>query len=136
PKAQLVQVILAGQPTLTHRLASPAMSQLLQRVSISGRLMPFTRSEVDGYISHRLRIAGHTGKDLFDSEALSMIAEYSEGIPRKINNLCFNALSIGCALGKNVVGRTVLEEVIRDSDINLLRAEGPAGISSPPAEPE
>ena len=136
PKAKLVQVILAGQPPLADRLASPAMSQLLQRVSISGRLMPFTRSEVDGYISHRLRIAGHTGKDLFDSEALSMIAEYSEGIPRKINNLCFNALSIGCALGKNVVGRTVLEEVIRDSDINLLRAEAPAAISSPPAEPE
>jgi len=136
PKAKLVQVILAGQPPLADRLASPALSQLLQRVSISARLMPFTRSEVDGYINHRLLIAGHTGKDLFDSEALSMIAEYSEGIPRKINNMCFNALSIGCALGKNVVGRAVLEEVIRDSDINLLRTEAPAAISSPPVEPE
>ena len=135
PKAKLVQVILAGQPPLADRLASPTMSQLLQRVSISARLMPFTRSEVDGYINHRLQIAGHTGKDLFSSEARSMIAEHSEGIPRNINNLCFNALSLGCALRRKTVDALMVKEVLGDLDVRRLGSEPPADSDAPPAPP-
>jgi type II secretory pathway predicted ATPase ExeA len=135
PRAKLVQVILAGQPPLADKLGSPSMAQLLQRVSICARLTPFTSSEVDGYINHRLRIAGHTGKDLFSSEARSMIAEHSEGIPRNINNLCFNALSIACALRKKTVDASMVEEVLGDLDVRPLGSEPPADSDAPPAPP-
>jgi nucleoid-associated protein YgaU len=43
-----------------------------------------------------------------------MIAEASQGIPRNINNLCFNALSLCCALKSKQVDDRMVSEVIGD----------------------
>ena len=48
----------------------------------------------------------------FGSEALRLIAQLSEGIPRNINNICFSGLSLGFANGKKTIGASLIEEVI------------------------
>ena len=53
-----MQIVLAGQPQLADRLASPSMAQLRQRVSMVIRIEPLTPDEVNAYIDHRLWIAG------------------------------------------------------------------------------
>jgi len=87
PRSKLMQILLVGQPELAEKLARPAMAQLRQRVSILARLSPFIRSETEAYINHRLSVAGSADRQLFTSEARAMIADWSRGVPRKINNL-------------------------------------------------
>ncbi len=120
PRAKLLQIILAGQPELADKLASPALAQLRQRVSIVNRLEPLPSWEIKEYIEHRLKVAGYEGPTLFAPEAFDTIATFTEGIPRNINNFCFNALSLACALKQKVVDLPVVQEVISDLDISKL----------------
>lgn len=117
PRAKLLTIILAGQPELASKLASPALVQLRQRVSIVNRLEPLPAWELKNYIDHRLKVAGYEGGQLFTDEALAKVAQFTEGIPRNINNFCFNALSLVCALRQKQVDLPVVEEVISDLDI-------------------
>ena len=123
PQAKLLQIILSGQPELAEKLASPRLSQLRQRVSLLNRLVPLSVEESGRYIQHRLRVAGYCGEQLFAPPALKAIAHFSAGIPRNINNCCFNALSLGFALGQKVVDLSMVEEVIDDLDISEHAAE-------------
>jgi len=118
PRAKLLQIILAGQPELADKLASRHMAQLRQRVSLLNRLSPLSIEETRKYIDHRLRVAGYTGSPLFTPDALVAVARFTEGIPRNINNICFNVLSLSCALRQKVADLALVEEVINDLDIN------------------
>jgi type II secretory pathway predicted ATPase ExeA len=119
---KLIQIILAGQPQLAENIGSPELVQLRQRVSIFARLNPFTPEETMLYIAHRLRVAGYASDmPLFTKDALTLIAQSSEGVPRNINNLCFNALSLGSALQQKPIDRDILRQVTADLDVGQLR---------------
>jgi general secretion pathway protein A len=121
-REKLIQIILSGQPSLAEKIGSPGLEQLRQRVSIFACLKPFSREETQLYIEHRLRFAGLVGDaPLFTKEALTLIADHSEGIPRNINNLCFNSLSLGCALRRKPVEGSIVREVIADLDLGRWR---------------
>jgi type II secretory pathway predicted ATPase ExeA len=120
---KLIQIILAGQPQLAEKLLSPNLIQLRQRISIMCRLKPFTPAETKLYIDHRLGVAGYDNKvALFTDRAQGMIAKHSEGIPRNINNLCFNSMALGRALEKKVIDHDVVAEVVSDLDLGSLLA--------------
>lgn len=145
PSKKLMQIILAGQPQLAGKLASPELLQLRQRLSIVARLKPFSLAEANLYIDHRLRVAGHNLEmPLFTEAARAMIAKYSEGIPRNINNICFNALTLGCALKQRNVGPQIIREVVEDLNLNALDEGVPlasseidrASIDESPAVPQ
>lgn len=117
PRAKLLQIILSGQPELAEKLASPGLKQLHQRIASVSGLAPFNEQDTAAFIAHRLRVAGYQGPGIFSAGAISRIAELSEGIPRNINNLCFHALSLGCALKKRTIDMAVVDEVADDLDI-------------------
>jgi type II secretory pathway predicted ATPase ExeA len=107
---KLLQIVLTGQPELANRLSHPSLAQLRQRIVIQARLDALPPLEVGHYINHRLRVAGREEVGLFTPGALELIAERSRGIPRLINNLCFNAMSLGCALqSKQITGEVIQE---------------------------
>ncbi len=115
---KLMQIILAGQPQLREKLASPHLLQLRQRMSIFTRLHPFSVEETQLYVRHRLRVAGYDFKiPLFTPQAEALIAKYSEGIPRIINNVCFNALSLGWVLKQKTIREEVVRESLKDLDL-------------------
>ncbi len=117
---KLLQIILAGQPQLAEKLVSPELLQLRQRISIFAHLDPLQATEVTAYVQHRLRIAGcDLPETLFSRGALAAISRASEGIPRNINSICFNALSLGYALQKSSIDADVIEEVLRDRDVRV-----------------
>ncbi len=131
PREKLMQIVLAGQPELAKKLASPRLEQLRQRVSIVARLMPFDSAETRLYIEHRLQVAGYESpKPLFTDRAFAMIAKHAGGIPRNINNICFNAMSIGCVRKQETIDRDVIKEVLADLDLAPLfeDAPGPAPV--------
>src|SRR5579872_1553947 len=117
PRAKLLQIVLAGQPELADKLAGRNLAQLRQRVSLLSTLKPLPPDEVAKYIEHRLAAAGRGEIALFSAPALKMIAEMSEGIPRNINNICFNALSLGCALRQQTIDVDSLRQVAADFDL-------------------
>ena len=123
PGKKLMHLILSGQPQLAAKIASPSLTQLRQRISIVARLAPFSSAETREYIEHRLRVAGSVpDKPLFSNQAFAMIAEQSCGIPRNINNLCFNSMSLACALKQHQVGALMVQETINDLDLTTIAA--------------
>ena len=139
PRAKLLQIILAGQPELADKLASPALGQLRQRIASINGLSPLTSEETGKLIDHRLRVAGYHGSSLFTAQAKALIAEISEGIPRNINNVCFNALSLSFAARQKMVDAAVVKEVADDLDISrwVTQRESPrpSGLGAWPGEP-
>lgn len=132
PEAKLLQVLLVGQPSLADKLVRPHLAQLRQRISIITHFPPFQGRDIEKYILQRLRVAGYKGGRLFSPAAMNLIAVYSGGIPRVINNLCFSALSLAFAKGQKVIDESTLREAI--SDLNLESLGERQGPARPPAE--
>jgi general secretion pathway protein A len=122
-RAKLLQIVLAGQPQLAEKLDRAEMAQLRQRVSTVCRLSPFSQEETETYISHRLSVAGHRGPRLFTSAAVAAIHAASDGVPRTINHLCFNALSLCYALKHRQVDEQIVAEAIADQELVTVSAE-------------
>jgi len=93
-REKLLQIVLVGQLELWHKLNSPNLRQLKQRISVSYRLEPLSPKEMKGYIVHRLTIAGFRGELDFSPGALRLIFKTSRGIPRLINLLCDRTLLV------------------------------------------
>ena len=126
-QTKLLQVILAGQPTLIEKLRSPGLEQLGQRINVSCRIHPLDEGEVATYIEHRLQVAGRTRR-LFSPEAVATIARSSQGIPRNVNTLCYNAMAMALALGRRFIDEDVLQSVVCD----LAMTDFPGGLAGEP----
>jgi general secretion pathway protein A len=128
PREKLLHVVLAGQPALADRLQAPRLVQLRQRISIVASLRAFSPKETREYIKHRLKVAGYDcPKPLFTEQALALIARHAEGIPRNINNICFNAMSLGCATKENIIDVVAVQEVLDDLDLAGLFSKSAGG---------
>ena len=115
---KLLHIILAGQPELASKLGRPELNQLQQRIPMLTQLPCLSSQDVASYIDHRLRVAGYQGTPLFTPEAVRYIVWLSRGVPREINRLCFNSLSLAYASSKPLVDLTVVEEVAADLGLN------------------
>jgi N-acetylmuramoyl-L-alanine amidase len=110
---RLLQFLLCGQPQLVEKLASEDLAPLRKRIAEFRTLEPFTPMETAGYIRHRLKAAGHEGEALFDHEALALIMDCSQGIPRNINKICSRALLEAYARGLTCVSGEIVEKAQR-----------------------
>jgi len=115
---KLLQIVLCGQPELRDKLNQPDLRQLKQRVALRCSIKPLGSFEVDKYIRFRLRTAGAERMDIFDEEAVDLIARVSLGIPRVINNICDNSLLHGYATERDVIGVDIIRGVIETLDIS------------------
>jgi type II secretory pathway predicted ATPase ExeA len=111
----LISVILMGQPELTKRLAHPVYEPLRQRIGIQFALKALKADEVAEYLAHRLSCAGGR-KELFTADAVQLIAKYSRGIPRRINQLASLALLEGFGRGVQKLDAEVVSAVVDELD--------------------
>lgn len=114
PKHKLVQIILSGQPELETKLARPELRQLTQRISIRRYIDPLKESETYEYIQHRLDVADYKGPMLFGPEAQNLVWQCSQGIPRKINIICDNALLMGFRESHQKIETPLIQKAIDD----------------------
>lgn len=110
-KKFLITLILIGQPELLKRIKS--IPQLVQRLGIKYHLTGLNNTETEQYIKHRLSVAG-AKTDMFTKGAFEMIYEHSEGLPRKINNICDMSLLIGFGQEAKLINKELLERVVAD----------------------
>jgi type II secretory pathway predicted ATPase ExeA len=130
---KLLQIVLAGQPQLAERLAHPRLAQLRQRIAVVSRLEALSPEETARYIDHRLSVAGYGGEPLFAPEAVAAIAESSSGIPRNINNICFNALSLGHAEAREMIAPEIVRRVAVKLSLRTDPEPLPAAARSAPS---
>jgi type II secretory pathway predicted ATPase ExeA/nucleoid-associated protein YgaU len=140
PRAKLMQIVLSGQPKLSDKLMMPSLEQLRQRISTFCRLEPLSAEQTAAYIDHRLKRAGYAGPQLFTEDALKLLTDASRGIPRTINNLCFNALTLTCALRRKQVDVGIAAEAIADQqltpELKEVSSAAPEIVTKPKVESE
>jgi type II secretory pathway predicted ATPase ExeA len=128
---KLLQIVLVGQPELEQKLKQPQLRQLRQRLTLRAKTHALTLEETKAYIQQRLRIAGSSGQQIFDPDAVLAIHRYSNGIPRVVNLLCEHCLVSAFVDQQKVIEPAVVEFVARDFDL----ADGAAGraMMTPPS---
>lgn len=126
---KLLQIILAGQPALAQELQTPGLEQLAQRINVFCRIRPLDEAEVDTYIGHRLEVAGRNRR-VFTEEAVAAIARTSQGIPRNINTLCYNAMALSWAQGRRLVSEEQVQGTVCDLSLADPSSDWAAGRAS------
>jgi len=111
-KKFLLTLFLSGQPELDSLIES--MKQFKQRIFLRYFLTGLTGEETRDYVLFRLTVAG-VKEQLFTEDALNLVYERSDGIPRRINTICDLALLFGFYEKKEKIGRKTIEEVVCQS---------------------
>ena len=99
----LLQIVLAGQPSLEDDLSRPGGDALRQRIAVRCRLGLLSPEETQSYIRHRLSVAGADSESLFTSESCETLHRLTHGIPREINLLAGEALMLAHAAGEGTI---------------------------------
>ncbi len=116
-KRKLLQVVLFGQPELDARLAENSVRQLRQRIAFQYRLGVLRGDELDYYLEHRLRVAGHRGHRVFGADAVSVLGRVTGGVPRLVNILAHKAMLL--AYGEGV-------QQVKPGHVRAAAADTPA----------
>jgi len=118
----LIQSFLIGQKEFITTIKQESMEQLRQRVIASCHLGPLKEEETKNYINFRMQAAGWSGNELFSDQALAVIHDLTEGVPRRINVFCDRILLFG-----------FLEEIesFTEEHINIVADELADEITSP-----
>ena len=114
---KLLQIVLVGQTELESKLKQTNLRQLRQRLTLRAKTHPLTADETKAYIQQRLRIAGSSGQQIFDADALAAIHRYSTGIPRVVNLICEHCLVSAFVDQQKVVTSNIVDAVARDFDL-------------------
>jgi len=107
-----ITIILMGQPEL--RSAVKNLPQIDQRVSLRYHLNPLSEKDVAGYLSHRLRIAGHPDGAIFTKKAVQILCQVTGGIPREINRICQLSLDRSFSLRLETINEDIVKSIVLD----------------------
>ncbi len=127
----LLQVVLAGAPSLTDALQDPGLAAFRQRLTSVPGLDPLSPADTAGYIDHQLRTAGYDATTpLFTPEALKRVAAATNGVPQRIDVVCRRALTLGCIRKVTRIGRLIVEEAVaRPAPDHSRPAQAPGAVS-------
>jgi type II secretory pathway predicted ATPase ExeA len=126
PGPQSPQFVFSGLPELSRKLSSQSLWQLRRKIATFTRLEPIAPEETPLYVEHRLKVAGYSGRSLFTPAALESLYQFSGGVPRNINRLCFGGLSLAYRRGRDAVD----DDMVREVGHSLQLERSPAGRES------
>lgn len=109
--AFLLTIILLGQPELNGLVAN--LPQLSQRMAVRYHVKALNEQESREYILHRLSVAG-AKTSIFEEDALKEIYLCSDGIPRRINNICDLSLLVGFGNSSRTIDKATVTKISED----------------------
>ncbi|MCK4307396.1 AAA family ATPase [candidate division WOR-3 bacterium] len=110
-KFKLLQLILLGQMELHSKIIT--IPNFLDRISFKYALNPLDEAETRKLIEFRVKQAGYKARmHLFLEDATGDIYRYTRGYPRQIAMLCHKALKALVIKNKQVVDKTLIQEII------------------------
>ena len=105
---------MMSQPEFNEMLDRADLRQLRQRIVLSHHLEPFDAADMNSYIDERLRLAGYTGKGIFDRAARRELFAVTGGVPRLLNVVCDGALLTGYGRELATISADIIREVAGD----------------------
>ena len=113
---------VAGQPEFLDAFSQNRA--LSRRIVYRHIIEPFTLSETQAYIAHRLEVAGRR-EPIFTPAAVQEIFSLSKGNPRLINVVCERALLEGCAMHKPEIGPGLVGKNMQDKTLRPTTSTEP-----------
>jgi general secretion pathway protein A len=113
-REKLIQIVLVGQSELKELLAAPALRQLNERIVVRYDLKALDPADVQGYVEHRLVVAGGRGNVRFTEGVFKTLYAYSQGNPRRINAVCDRALLIAYVKEKHTISKSMVVKAIEE----------------------
>ncbi|MFU8816271.1 MAG: XrtA/PEP-CTERM system-associated ATPase [Pseudomonadales bacterium] len=110
----LLQMFLLGQEEFRATLLSPGFEQLRQRVIATYHLSPLDEQETRTYVEHRLSTVGWANDPQLGDDVFSAIYRFSDGVPRRINNLCDRLLLFAFLEELHSIDAQVVESVAEE----------------------
>lgn len=110
----LTRVVLSGNPEFEERLTSSALAAFNQRVACHVVLETMTRPESIAYLEYRIQWAGGIVDRLFEHNALQLIADASDGVPRCLNQLADHSLMQAYLAGHDIVTAGLVRQTLAD----------------------
>ena len=107
----LISVVLLGKPEIGDIIQK--IPSLVDRTGLQYQIQPLNCRETGEYIYFRMGKAG-CGRDIFTEDAVKEIYAYSEGVLRKINNVCDLALLLGYGDGAIIVEPALVKKAVND----------------------
>ncbi|WP_437206596.1 ExeA family protein [Planctomicrobium sp. SH664] len=99
-------LVLSGRTELLSKLQR--LGALDQRIVVRAALEPLAREEVLPYVQQRLSVAGRD-TNLFNLRSAQTLWELSQGIPRRINQLCDLSLLVGFVDNRETISAVEIE---------------------------
>jgi putative secretion ATPase (PEP-CTERM system associated) len=109
----LLQSFLLGQNELNAIIQSDDMEQFKQRIIASSNLTALCEEETQAYVEYRIQQAG-VNRPLLAANCYPLIQQFTNGIPRKINNLLDRSLLYGFLEEKTLLDADDLQQVIAE----------------------
>lgn len=116
-EGKMLNFIFFGLPDLEDVISLD--EPLKQRVAIKIRLKAFSEKDTRDYINHRLNVAG-CNKEIFSEDAIRLIYQYTNGIPRRINTVCDNALLEGYLVKSTKLDSETIKTVAVDLGLDIV----------------
>jgi type II secretory pathway predicted ATPase ExeA len=126
-QGKAVQVILVALPAIFATLHHPDLTPLRQRLAVRSVLEPLGPDEAADYIVHQLRSAGGRPEEIIADEALNILVQGAQGIPRLLNQSAHHALLLAQAAGQTQVDAEAALEAL-----NVLGLAMEAVMAEPP----
>jgi hypothetical protein len=114
---KLVEIVLAGLPSLERKFQTPDFESLSQRAVVRCWVEPLDLENTEAYIRYRLDVVGAPNPQMFSDEALERVHHSSRGIPRLINIVCERTLLIGYVEEEQVLKAPHVDQAV--ADLNL-----------------
>src|SRR5690606_7811492 len=108
-REKAVQVLLFGQETLGEKLETLRLESFRQRIAVLAWLSPLEAEQSIEYIRALIANAGASADTIFTANALCEICERSEGIARRINQLCHRSMLLAYAHESGTVDAPYVE---------------------------
>lgn len=117
--SSLAALVLVGHPILRERLKMASMDALRSRINVRYNLKPLTLQEAAAYIAHHVKVAGYRGDALYSDGFIARAHEYTNGIPRVLNQVCTLALVAAIATEAKIIDESLFQRAQVDLEEGL-----------------
>lgn len=100
-------LVLVGQPELREKLKRRMHEPLNQRITLRYHMAGLSLDETKAYVLHHLQRAGRRDP-LFEEAGFEVLHRLAMGLPRKVGNLAYAAMTTAMVTQKDIVSADII----------------------------
>jgi general secretion pathway protein A len=108
-----LKIVLCGQHDLSQILKRSSHADLAHRITLQFIMRSLSKEKTHAYIDHRIIMAGGMEK-IFQHDAKDLIHDYTDGVPRQINNVATACLINAAARGMKQITESLVNETMAE----------------------